>query len=103
MKRSIRFAKGLGVILAACILFMIVVINFGAAESRLVCSGMIQRQVNGGDPVTTRANWLVMAIGSDLEQWRSRAKSFETLWRASSCDGKREIAPQLLPAFGNHR
>lgn len=50
-----------------------------------------------------RANWLVMAIGSDLEQWRSRAKSFETLWRASSCDGKREIAPQLLPAFGNHR
>lgn len=49
------------------------------------------------------ANWLVMAIGSDLEQWRSRAKSFETLWRASSCDGKREIAPQLLPAFGNHR
>ena len=50
-----------------------------------------------------RGNWLVMAIGSDLEQWRSRAKSFETLWRASSCDGKREIAPQLLPAFGNHR
>ena len=49
------------------------------------------------------ANWLVMAIGSDLEQWRSRAKSLETLRRASSCDGKREIAPQLLPAFGNHR
>lgn len=40
-----RVAKGLGVLLAACLLFVIVAINFGTVESRLVCSGQVQRQV----------------------------------------------------------
>jgi hypothetical protein len=55
MKTLIRLAKGLGVFLAACILFVIVVINFGTVERRFVCSGQVQRQVDGGDPVTTPA------------------------------------------------
>ena len=55
MEILIRLAKGLGVLLAACIVFVIVVVSFGTVESRLVCSGQVERQVGGGDQVTTAA------------------------------------------------
>lgn len=54
MKVLMRLAKGLGLLLAAGLLFLIVVINFGTVERRLVCSGQVERRVND-DAVATPA------------------------------------------------
>jgi hypothetical protein len=44
----VRVAKGLGILVAAAVLFLVVVVNFGTVESRLECSGQLRRQVADG-------------------------------------------------------
>jgi hypothetical protein len=55
LKSLVLVAKWLGALVAAAVLFLVIVANFGAAESRWECSGQVQRQVEGGLPTTTAA------------------------------------------------
>ena len=50
-----RIIKGIALLVAGGLLFLILVVNFGTAETRLVCPGEVARTSDGGDHVTTPA------------------------------------------------
>lgn len=50
-----RFVTGIGTLIAAALLFLILVVNFGTAQNRLVCPGEVERTVGVAGQVTTPA------------------------------------------------
>jgi hypothetical protein len=47
--------KVVGSLIAAALLFLLLAVKFGAAETRLACPGEVSRILNGQSPVTTPA------------------------------------------------
>lgn len=82
----IRAAKALAVLAAAGILFLIIVVNFGTSDSRLVCSGMIHSDGGGGTPATLYAK---------VETYR-----WFVLWADHDAMISWEIQPGDAPGFG---
>jgi hypothetical protein len=50
-----RIVKGIVALIAVAVGFLILVINFGSAETRFACPGQVVRTVDSGAPVTTPA------------------------------------------------
>jgi hypothetical protein len=67
----IRLAKILGAVFATGLLYIVLAINFGTAESRLVCPGQVQRKTDVGT-VTTPAT-----LYASVERYRALVFWFE--------------------------
>ena len=50
-----RIAKGIATLIAAALVFLILVVNFGTTETRFACPGEVARTVDGGNEVKAPA------------------------------------------------